>query len=197
MTGGPLGKKSHSSYRQKLNEEKQHNRILYTYFFTRHVVWFVKIQCLEVAKTRPWARGQQFVPVSSSTWPACMAKISNTSRANLFLFSFVKSNPTWLRPEVFKFEGKKVLLLHKYWWNRHTKPANRYSCLFSTYSGRLASSLKGLFLKGTRPIPLPKCRRNETRSKGAGIALLVRVPDSWWKGCEFESRQERRENFLL
>ena len=28
-------------------------------------------------------------------------------------------------------------------------------------------------------------------------ALLVRAPDSRSKGCEFESRQERRENFLL
>ena len=26
---------------------------------------------------------------------------------------------------------------------------------------------------------------------------LVRAPDSWSKGCEFESRQELRENFLL
>ena len=28
-------------------------------------------------------------------------------------------------------------------------------------------------------------------------SLLVRAPDSWSKGCEFESRQDRRENFLL
>ena len=28
-------------------------------------------------------------------------------------------------------------------------------------------------------------------------SLLVRVPDSWSKGCEFQSRQEWRENFLL
>ena len=28
-------------------------------------------------------------------------------------------------------------------------------------------------------------------------SLLVRAPDSRSKGCEFESRQERRENFLL
>ena len=27
-------------------------------------------------------------------------------------------------------------------------------------------------------------------------SLLVRAPDSWSKGCEFEFRQERRENFL-
>ena len=26
---------------------------------------------------------------------------------------------------------------------------------------------------------------------------MVRAPDSWSKGCEFESQQERRENFLL
>ena len=33
---------------------------------------------------------------------------------------------------------------------------------------------------------------------GAEIAcLLVRAPESWSKGCELESRQERRENFLL
>ena len=28
-------------------------------------------------------------------------------------------------------------------------------------------------------------------------SLLVRAPDSWSKGYEFESRQDRRENFLL
>ena len=28
-------------------------------------------------------------------------------------------------------------------------------------------------------------------------SLFVRAPDSWSKGCWFESRQERRENFLL
>ena len=28
-------------------------------------------------------------------------------------------------------------------------------------------------------------------------SLSVRVPDSWWKGCEFESQQKRWENFLL
>ena len=32
---------------------------------------------------------------------------------------------------------------------------------------------------------------------GARISLLVRVPDSCSKGCEFKSRQEWRENFLL
>ena len=33
---------------------------------------------------------------------------------------------------------------------------------------------------------------------GSRNSLLVRAPDSWWsKGCEFESRQEQRENFLL
>ena len=32
---------------------------------------------------------------------------------------------------------------------------------------------------------------------GSWDSFLVTVPDSWSKGCEFESRQERRENFLL
>ena len=32
---------------------------------------------------------------------------------------------------------------------------------------------------------------------GERDSLLVRVPDSWSKGCEFKSRQEWRENFLL
>ena len=32
---------------------------------------------------------------------------------------------------------------------------------------------------------------------GSWDSLLVRAPDSWSKGCQFESRQERRENFLL
>ena len=30
----------------------------------------------------------------------------------------------------------------------------------------------------------------------AGIAVLVRAPDSRPRGCEFQSRQERRESFL-
>ena len=29
------------------------------------------------------------------------------------------------------------------------------------------------------------------------ISLLVKAPDSWSKGCEFENRQKRRENVLL
>ena len=32
---------------------------------------------------------------------------------------------------------------------------------------------------------------------GGRDSLLVRAPDSSSKGCEFESRQERRKNFLL
>ena len=32
---------------------------------------------------------------------------------------------------------------------------------------------------------------------GSRDSLLVRAPDSSSKGCEFKSRQERRENFLL
>ena len=32
---------------------------------------------------------------------------------------------------------------------------------------------------------------------GSRDSLLVRAPDSWSKGREFESRQKRRENFLL
>ena len=32
---------------------------------------------------------------------------------------------------------------------------------------------------------------------GSRDSLLVRAPDSWSKGWEFESRQERRENFLF
>ena len=38
---------------------------------------------------------------------------------------------------------------------------------------------------------------NPTHRVGSRDSLLVRAPDSWSKGCEFESRQERRENFLL
>ena len=34
-------------------------------------------------------------------------------------------------------------------------------------------------------------------TNGGRDSLLVRAPDLWSKGCEFESRQERREHFLL
>ena len=40
------------------------------------------------------------------------------------------------------------------------------------------------------------CRGTESDS-GSLDSLLVRAPDSWSKGCKFESRQKRRENFLL
>ena len=33
--------------------------------------------------------------------------------------------------------------------------------------------------------------------QGSWDSLLVRAPDSWSKGCEFESWQKQRENFLL
>ena len=33
--------------------------------------------------------------------------------------------------------------------------------------------------------------------QGSRDSLLVRAPDSWSKGCEFESRQKRRENVLF
>ena len=33
--------------------------------------------------------------------------------------------------------------------------------------------------------------------KGSRDSLLVRAPDSWSKGREFEARRKRRENFLL
>ena len=34
-------------------------------------------------------------------------------------------------------------------------------------------------------------------SRTSRHSLLIRESDSWSKGCEFESRQERRDNFLL
>ena len=36
-----------------------------------------------------------------------------------------------------------------------------------------------------------------TNNKGSQDNLLVRAPDSWLKGCEFESQQEQWNNFLL
>ena len=41
------------------------------------------------------------------------------------------------------------------------------------------------------------CQRSTTWWSGSRDSLLVRVPDSWSKGYEFESRQERLESFLL
>ena len=41
------------------------------------------------------------------------------------------------------------------------------------------------------------CRLTLYLNRGSRDSLLVRAPDSWSKGCEFESRQEQRENFLL
>ena len=40
--------------------------------------------------------------------PPCVAKVLNMSWSDHF--RFVKSKPTWLCPEVFKFKAKKVLL---------------------------------------------------------------------------------------
>ena len=36
-----------------------------------------------------------------------------------------------------------------------------------------------------------------THSLSSRDSLLGRAPDSWSKGCQFQSRQERRENVLL
>ena len=38
---------------------------------------------------------------------------------------------------------------------------------------------------------------NLNHPQGIGDSSVVRAPDSWLKGREFESPQERRENFLL
>ena len=38
-------------------------------------------------------------------------------------FSMLKNKSTWLHPEQFKFQSKKVLLLHKYQQKNHLKPA--------------------------------------------------------------------------
>ena len=38
---------------------------------------------------------------------------------------------------------------------------------------------------------------DNTIAIGSRDNLLLRAPDSWSKGCKFESRQKRRENFLL
>ena len=44
----------------------------------------------------------------------------------------------------------------------------------------------------------PVCRYHyKVEKQGTCNRLLGRAPDSWSKGCEFEARQERRENFLL
>ena len=39
--------------------------------------------------------------------------------------------------------------------------------------------------------------QNSVVQSGSRNSLLVRAPDSLSKGCEFKSRQKRRENFLL
>ena len=50
---------------------------------------------------------QKFVAVK---WPKCVAKISNTSRANPFLL-FIKSKPIWPYPKELKFDAVKYFFL--------------------------------------------------------------------------------------
>ena len=50
----------------------------------------------------------------------------------------------------------------------------------------------GLHLQRCSQLSLMQCL-----CLGSRDSLSVRAPDPWSRGCEFESRQERRENFLL
>ena len=52
--------------------------------------------------------------------------------------SLVKSKPTWLCSEGLKFETPKVLLLHNE-KNDQTKSAEENICMFSKFSGQLAT----------------------------------------------------------
>ena len=55
-----------------------------------------------------------------------------------------------------------------------------------------ASQLKGEGLQHTK-----KWLNTTVCSQGGIACWLVRVPHSWSKGCEFESRQKRWENFFV
>ena len=44
-----------------------------------------------------------------------------------------------------QIERKEILLLHKYWWNNHTRPAHGNISSFFAFSGQLASLLDVLF----------------------------------------------------
>ena len=50
---------------------------------------------------------------------------------------------------------------------------------------------------GSGPDVLARASKMSVMTMGVGIAQLVKMPDSWSKGCEFESRHERRESFLI
>ena len=77
------------------------------------------------SKTYSWIGPENITPstaiLCSTIYELCskqcwhVAKVANTTRANLFCFSFVKSEPTGLHPEELKFEAKDALLWYKYW----------------------------------------------------------------------------------
>ena len=48
-----------------------------------------------------------------------------------------------------------------------------------------------------KTVPMCGCTPSHTITGWSGDSSAVRATDSWSKGREFESRQERRENFLL
>ena len=66
------------------------------------------------------------------------------------------------------------------------------------YHRHMKSASAELIYSTTRRVMARQAvRLNSAQATLSRDSLLVRASDSWSKGCEFESRQERRGNFLL
>ena len=130
---------------------------LYIYFFD-----FFFNRRFKVAKTHD---RECCLPLCASV-TSCLrlefvAKVSNTSRANLFFCSLlVKGAAAWLCPEVLKFEAKKVRLLQQYWYKTTTTEEKKQR---STQMKTLVDLLRFLdhFASYVRP---PFCKNNNSLS---------------------------------
>ena len=93
---------------------------------------------------------------------------------------------------------------HVYWANGCTTWywlfAVRSVSLFIVIWSRSHRSRWNVRVQNYDPWVYHKCKCTQVCCQWAlqlAADLLVRAPDSWSKDCKFESRQERRENFLL
>ena len=83
-------------------------------------------------RTRPWALSVDQVCVSTNAADSCDKRVHSVTseKKNLFFFLPLCSIGTSeqhgsMRPEeLAKIEAKKVFMLHRYWHNDRTKPAN-------------------------------------------------------------------------
>ena len=133
--------------------------------------------------------GDQLVP-----WKISMRSASFILRGGFLVWDTFFRRPNLLSSwwnytiliHVFFFVGDQLLYIEVHVHTRFGRRCNRRTAIFLNQNRWTQESWKNFIMTKDSSLLL-----------GNRVSLLVRAPDSWSKGCEFESRQERRKNFLL